>query len=427
MICYYYPPLLDVGCKRSVAFAKYFKKADWNPIVLSVKNPDKTYCVWGEREHKSNIPTTYSNSIINYYNLLGEINGLLAKILRLFNLKLKRNYFYEFLCIPDVFLGWVPMAVYHGLKLIRKHDVSLIYVSCSPFSSALIGVILKKWTGKPLILDYRDPFGLEELFISFKTTKFRKCIIKFLEKKFLSSADIFLVTSEEIKQCYFKQYDFVRDKIYTVHNGYDNESQPIFRRGKKKKFTIIYAGEIYGYAQEYTNFFRALAILKKEGKIASEKFQFLYYGKQKMEIEQIAKRMELNCLVVPNSSVSHPRIIEEIASSHMQWLRIFRPMISTKLYEGIALNIPLLGTIPEGEVAEIIRKYSPASFVVSEQNPELIAQAIQTAMEKYESGDVPENRVQEFLEEFSREKLALRLMSIVGKNLLAGGAAIENC
>jgi len=28
----YYPPLVDVGCKRSVAFSKYFKKHGWNPF-----------------------------------------------------------------------------------------------------------------------------------------------------------------------------------------------------------------------------------------------------------------------------------------------------------------------------------------------------------------------------------------------------------
>jgi len=26
MICYYYPPIADVGSKRSIAFSKYFKK-----------------------------------------------------------------------------------------------------------------------------------------------------------------------------------------------------------------------------------------------------------------------------------------------------------------------------------------------------------------------------------------------------------------
>ena len=42
MICYYFPPLTDVGSKRSIAYAKYFKKYGWNPVVLSVKNPDRS-------------------------------------------------------------------------------------------------------------------------------------------------------------------------------------------------------------------------------------------------------------------------------------------------------------------------------------------------------------------------------------------------
>ena len=56
MICYYYPPLADVGCKRSVAFATFFKKFGWSPYVLSVKNPDKAYCSLGNEKIPEGIP-----------------------------------------------------------------------------------------------------------------------------------------------------------------------------------------------------------------------------------------------------------------------------------------------------------------------------------------------------------------------------------
>ena len=65
MLCYYYPPLVDVGCKRSVAFSKYFKKHGWIPHVLSVKNPDRTFCSVGDDATPAGVHTEYSYSIIN--------------------------------------------------------------------------------------------------------------------------------------------------------------------------------------------------------------------------------------------------------------------------------------------------------------------------------------------------------------------------
>ena len=57
MVCYYYPPVTDVGSKRSVAFSKYFKKNGWSPSVLSVKNPDRYYCSVGHDVPPDGVPT----------------------------------------------------------------------------------------------------------------------------------------------------------------------------------------------------------------------------------------------------------------------------------------------------------------------------------------------------------------------------------
>ncbi|HUK55075.1 MAG TPA: hypothetical protein VLY20_00255, partial [Nitrospiria bacterium] len=90
MLCYYYPPLTDVGAKRSVSFSKYFKKFGWNPWVLSVKNPDRAYCSIGDDGPPPGIPTEYSYSIINLFRLIGRLNGVLLKALGLIRIDLKR-------------------------------------------------------------------------------------------------------------------------------------------------------------------------------------------------------------------------------------------------------------------------------------------------------------------------------------------------
>ena len=184
MLCYYFPPLQDVGCKRSVAFSRYLMSHGWRPYVLSVKNPDIHYCQAGAEAPPDNVPTFYARSLFNVYWFFGKINGLINRIFSVFGIQLKRNYLYSIFCIPDIFLGWIPGAACRGIRLIKKYDIDCIYVSCSPFSSAIAGLILKKVTGKPLVVDFRDPF-----YIMYPdkeaTPKFRRSTNRWIEKKII--------------------------------------------------------------------------------------------------------------------------------------------------------------------------------------------------------------------------------------------------
>jgi glycosyltransferase involved in cell wall biosynthesis len=421
MICYYYPPLTDVGCKRSVVFSELFKKYGWNPYVISVSNPDKFYCTPGNDSPPEGISTEYSFSLFNVYKILGKINGALSRLLKLVNIKLSRNYLLDIFCIPDLFLGWIPLAVFKGLQSIRKNNIDLIYVSCSPFSSAIIGVLLKKLTGKPLVIDFRDPFALKELSLIFETPPWRVKINETIETSIIKASDLFIVNTEEVRNAYLDQYPVSRGKTYAVPNGFDDRYLVKEEIPKYDKFTIIYAGQFYFFDKRndiHTDaFFGALARLKSNNDISEQNFQFLFFGEAKDQISNIAKSYSVEDLVICNERKPYVEVLQDIKRSHLQLLRISKPMISTKLFEGISLNIPFLATIPSGEVEGIVNKYSPASYVITEYSPEQIADAILNAQNNYLNSHIESNKVEEFLQYYSRENLALKLMDIIRKNI----------
>ena len=426
MLCYYFPPLTDVGAKRSVSFSKYFKKFDWNPWVLSVKNPDRAYCSIGDDIPPPGIPTEYSYSVINLFRLIGRLNGVLLKALGLIRIDLKRNYFYQFLCIPDHFWGWIPLTVIKGLGLVRRNKIDLIYVSCTPISSAIAAVLLKWLTGKPLIIDYRDPFAVEIVFQYLDVPGFRRKIDRRVQKWILKHTDVFIVNNEETKTIYLREYPEAANKTFAVHNGFESEYLIQKKPEKYRKFTVVYHGEFYFYAIKSKIFFEALSLLKQREKITADTFQFLFYGDGKGEIEGIAANYKIDDLVQASSRIPYKAVLEVISKSHLQLLRIVWPMISTKLFEGIPMNIPFLATIPHGEVEEIIREYSPSSYVVSEESSEKVAEAILDAMRKYQGNEIHDNRVQEFIKRFSRENLTLKLMEIIERRLTDKGSKIED-
>jgi len=421
MICYYYPPLTDVGCKRSVVFSELFKKNGWNPYVLSVSNPDKFYCVVGDDSPPVGISTEYSLSLFNMCKFLGKINGVLTRLLKLANIKLRRNFMLDIFCIPDIFFGWIPLTILKGLKNIRENKIDLIYVSCSPFSSAIIGVLLKKLTGKPLVIDYRDPFALKEISLFNETPSWRFKLNEAIENSIIKATDLFIVNTEEVRIAYLDQYPVSQGKTFAVTNGFDERFLVRDEPPKYEKFTIIYAGQFYFFDKRndiHTDaFFGALARLKSNNDISEQNFQFLFFGEAKDQISNIAKSYSVQDLVICKERIPYACILQDIKRSHLQLLRISKPMISTKLFEGIALNIPFLATIPAGEVEGIVNKYSPASYVITENSPEQIADAILDAHSKYQTGCIENNKVDEFLKYYSRENLAQRLMAIIKNNI----------
>jgi glycosyltransferase involved in cell wall biosynthesis len=306
--------------------------------------------------------------------------------------------------------------------MLRKNNIDVIYVSCTPFSGAVIGILLKRLTGKPLVLDFRDPFyaGISSYF---DVPRIRRAANSWFENKFLQHADLLFVTSEETRQAYIKEYPWIAERAFTIYNGFDPVYPAIGPKKKFDKFTIIYTGNYYTFGpnhQVYTDlFFKALARLKSAGDISAENFRFRFFGQDYVLIEEIAGRYGIKDLVKAHSRVPYQELLDSITRSHLMLLRIVKPMISTKLYEGISLNVPFLATIPHGEVEQIIREFSPGSYIVTEEDTCLVvADAIKDAMDKYKNNRMHDNLVKEFLNQFTRENMTRKLMQIVAEKLM---------
>ena len=418
MICYYFPPITDVGSLRSVHFSNYFSRYGWTPLVLTVKNPDRVYCTVGDAFPPDGMHVERSRSIVNPYRVLGKIHGLATRLLRPLGINLVRNHLYDLICVPDIFFGWIPLTILRAIKMAREFEVDAVYVSCTPFSSAVIGALVKRRTGKPLIVDFRDPYALEERAEIFCVPPYRRKIDRRIERWVLGTADAFVVTAEETRDGYVEQYPEFREKVHTVYNGFDMTDASGKVAEKYDKFTVIYTGDFYFYTAKNKlfaeAFFDGLSRLIERGVIHPDTFQFLFYGDGAPAIERLAEKHDVCDIVHASGRIPREDVIKAIERSHFSLLRVVSPMISTKLFEGIALNTPLIATIPHGEAEEIIRRYSPASCIVTDAAGEEVAAAIMKGMERYRKGSgMPQNDLKGFSDHFSRERGAQRMMKIM--------------
>jgi len=416
IISYYYPPLNDVGGLRALAFSKYLPEFGWQPYVLSVKNPDKGWCILGNSKPPDRVKVYYTWSLINLTRATGKLNGLLAKILHPFGINLNKPLIRDLFCIPDQFIGWIPLTFIKALNLIRKNNIDLIYVSCKPFSSAIIGALLKYVTKKPLVLDFRDPIsplferheGYYKYLPSFQ-------LIRKLEETILHYVNKFIVVTEETKNLYLSHFPFLNGKIHVIYNGFMEEyfsinTQPF------EKFTIVYSGSFYAETISPDPFFKALRIVINQDISLKDEIQFLYVGKKSDWFKQMINKYGLHEVVKATGYVSRQKSIEYIFKSSILLLRIVPAMISTKLFEGLAAGLPILALINKGEVEQIIKTYSKAPYyIVKPDDIWGIAQAIKDAYKKWENGKLEKKKNPAFYYNFNKRNLTAKFVEILDK------------
>ena len=267
----------------------------------------------------------------------------------------------ESIFIPDGEIGWRPFAGLKGLRIIRKEKIDLIYSTSCPYTDHLIGYFLKKWTGRPWVADFRDPWSL-----SIKAPQFswRRFCDSRLEKRMLAHADRIVTVTEPIEKDFRNIYP--NGHYYTITNGFDEDDFNHVDSTvlKEDRFTITYTGILFRENSPNT-FLKALADLIMEKPDLREKILVRFVGQIDNPGEQDNLRylqsLPLDKEVRLMPYVSHPKAIEYMVSSDLVLLIVNDGphrdgIITSKSFEYIRCGAPVLAVVPpDGAAGRLIR------------------------------------------------------------------------
>lgn len=417
LISYYFPPISNVGALRALGYAQYLPNHGWQPYVLSVKNPDLSLCSVGAEDSPKDIDTTYCRSLFQLNRITWKANSVLRLLLGAIRIKLESNVVNEILCMPDNFIGWILPAYIAGLRIIQQHNIDLIYVSSKPFSSTLTGVMLKKTTGKPLVLDFRDPASFPpNLFLNNWAGRTRQRLIAKIERFVLANTDYLLTTTQITEAAYRRRYPFLRSRIRTIYNGYYLSADPKPPSKPFDVFTIVYLGNFYYNLLPSDSFFAALHTIIEQGLIPNDQIRFLYVGKIRDKnnwLLEVGRRFGIKHLFQTTGHVSRGEAQAILKNSAIMLLRIVPPMISTKLFEALRDGIPMLAIIEKGEVETLIKSYSPQSFLVTTGKSHDVVDAILGAYHNWKNGKGGFRQNNEYIASFSKAALTSQFANIL--------------
>jgi glycosyltransferase involved in cell wall biosynthesis len=415
VIAYYYPPLADVGVKRTLRFVQNMRDFGWDPHVLTCRNPDINYCIPGGEPPPADVPLTRAPAIGSTYKLVGKINGLLVRMGRFLPFLEPKTHLQEIFAIPDYTPGWLPSAYYLGNRILKRERADLIYASVKPLGGGLLARSLAKKYDIPFVIDARDPISCR-VFEERAPRNFAERYTCNAERQLVGDCEYFICTSDTTLKNYQRIYPEARDKFRLIYNGYDgaatsgNELQE-----DSGKFRIIYLGSFYPAYLDPNPFFEALRRFIDGQDGASDRVVFWFLGDHGEWLEQVTRRYGLQHVVRHIGRVNHDRMMDYLRSADLFLLRNpFHTNIGAKLFDGLAVDIPILSTLTHGEIDSLIRRFARQYTILPDESVECMSEGMARHFRDFAEGRLPRLKPfnDSFISDFGGKRLTEKLCTI---------------
>lgn len=126
-------------------------------------------------------------------------------------------FIFSLVRIPDKYTLYAS-KLYSRLSFDKKYDA--ILATGPVFSNHLLGFCISKKLGCKLILDYRDPWTINDDYYKSKLSAWF-WVNRFFESILIRNAEKIIVTTESFKIKMIKEFKLDEKKLVTIPNGYD--------------------------------------------------------------------------------------------------------------------------------------------------------------------------------------------------------------
>lgn len=426
-IAYCFPPIGGVASIRAAKFTRHLPACGWRPTILTVRNGFYDYFdeeLLDELPRDVEIRRTRSIEIPTPRRFLGRAGGdresersssvsrLAGKASPLFQ-KIKR----QLLPFPDPKIGWLPFALRLGRLICRKEKPDLIFATANPYTDLLIGYLLSRETGLPLVVELRDAWA-QDPEVELPNFLHRALAPRF-EKRVLSAASRIITVTDVMREELRIAYpDIPEERFEVLTNGYDPEDflpgQSPDDRPPNPRCTIAYAGLFYSSRSPRT-FLMALRNLSERRPDLEREFRVRLIGPENRQVKGWIARWGLDPIVECVGSVPYSESIR--MQKEADFLLLFlgtgahahRTKVYTgKLFEYMAARRPILALAPGGIASSLIEK-NDLGLRVAPDDVKGVERALLEVHARWKAGRVRTDPPSEFLERFDLRRITRQM------------------
>jgi hypothetical protein len=374
IITYYWPPAGGAGVQRALKFAKYLPQFGWQPIILTVENPD---CPVVDETLLNDIPKeckVYKTKALEPFDLYKKILGkdksykipsdVITKSTNLTLSEKISKWVRLNLFIPDAKIGWKHFAVKEGMKIIQDEKIDLIFATSPPHTIQLIAKKLAKLSKLKWVADFRDPWLEIVHYQNVKRNYFAKIIDNYFERGVLKNSHVLISISNDIVNLFKSKIG--EKKYFVIPNGFDESDFLQINKTKNNKFTIAYTGVITKTRVPFA-FLSAMNKLVYEDGI--ENIKFVIAGKTCLEFSNAVERYNLKNFVEEKGFLPHHESTKILQSSDILLLIIDdvpnnKGFLTGKIFEYLGSKIPIFAIGPtNGNANEILKETNSGEMI----------------------------------------------------------------
>jgi glycosyltransferase involved in cell wall biosynthesis len=414
VVSYDFPPAARVGVHRTLKYCRYLSSHRWLPVVLTCRPSSGSFVdegLCGRIPAEVEVHRTADFDPGRWLVKMSRLGqrSVPARAVRRGPLAgLKRAIVPLLARSPDSNVFWLLFALPRGVWILLTRKVSLIYSTSPPHSSHIGAFLLARLSGKPHVLDFRDPWHAGDR--ASRLSRIKRAIVR-------NAAKVICVSQGERDELR-AEFPELREEHFTyITNGYDPSDAVADGPALEPSppLTLIHAGTIYpGIAGE---FFQALERLVAEDPVTARSIHVQLLGWIAAEYTGTVARLEAAGIVEAQGLRPHGATLRMLRASHALVILLggksFRPShIPAKVFEYLHAGKPILAIAAEGELARIVRQ-SGLGIVVPPHSVDGVVGTLRALLAEHAAGRLARSPNLPYIRGFEGAALTERLVSVL--------------
>ncbi len=314
------------------------------------------------------------------------------------------------------FLSFMFMAVLAGLFQ-KRPDV---IVATSPqFFTAIGGWLLAALRRIPFVIEVGDLFSASVVAVGAMKPSPLVILIEKLELFIYRNAAAIVALTDAFKSDLVSRHIDPR-KIWVVINGVDlPRYSPRPRNvemtkafGIGDRFVVGYMGTL-GMAHGLETALDAAELMRDDDSVC---FVFVGGGAAKAKLIEKAKIRNLKNVIFiptqPKARMPEAWSLCDVALVHLKNEPIFATVIPSKIFEAMAMGLPLLAAIPKGEASKIIEREN-AGVIVPPGDPSALVEAVRRFRDVRQARQIIAECSLAAAPRYSRERQAEKMLNVL--------------
>jgi hypothetical protein len=358
--------------QRAVKFVKYLPRHDWQATVLTVANPSVP--VFDESllaDIPPGTPIHRARSLEPGYAVKAAVAdrssepGRRPKVFRRLLGRGLRGLG-KLLLQPDPQVLWLPGALPEGKRLLRQTPHDAIVVTGPPFSSFLLGAALSRHSGLPLVLDYRDEWGISSNYWENKRPGPLSRTLQWrMQCWAVRTASALLATTRASASALEAVRDQARSnaRVGWIYNGFDPDDFPAAAAAPRTvtgPYRLVYTGTLWELTA-VTPLVDAVHRLAETSPELVGDLELVFAGRRTAPQQQALERLRsLPCRLVEHPYLDHDRAVDLLRSADalcalLSDLPGVGRVVPAKIFEYMAARRPVLTIAPPGELWDLVQ------------------------------------------------------------------------